>query len=82
MDVFEQQQSLDQALGHSPPFSLCPHPYAGYYQQWLTTECVGGLPAWLLPLRGGNVRPDLYGWLGITTRCSDGNPIRGSGRSP
>ena len=80
MHVLRQEETLSQAPGNSPTFTLCPGFDTSYHRKRLIFELEGGLPAHFWPKGGCHIRPNLGSWPSVTCRLSDCNPARYPGR--
>ena len=80
MHVLRQEETLCQAPGNSPTFTLRPGFDTSYHRKRLIFELEGGLPAHFWPRGGCHIRPNLGSWPSVTSRLSDCNPARYPGR--
>lgn len=80
MHIFRQEETLCQALGNPPTFTLRPRFDAQCYWMGLITEPEGGLAAHFWSREGRNMRTNLGNWPSIIDKLSDCDPAKYSGR--
>ena len=80
MHVLRQEETLCQAPGNSPTFTLRPGFNTSYHRKRLIFKLEGGLPAYFWPKGARHIRPNLGNWPSVTSKLSDCNPARHLGR--